>query len=632
MSVLLFRNSAVVNTGIEFQNATAAVVNVAETGVINVPAGTVNGDFLLLLVTVPQGLVGGVAVNPTVSGSWTQAATINGGGVQDITGRVFWRRASSEPASYTVTLGTSYGDYAALTMLRFKGVVSSGNPLRTTGTVFRSTLGSPQTSVALTGVQSTDLAIHVAHVAKATWNSADYDLAGPGGSWVERGENVAIATDPIPATLAVTQFGTGAAPTFAATGTGATNTIWAFVALALIEDNPVSGFLANTAPPVGGSFAGHVQTDAIGTLAATLPLPQVAVTAEAVASGTTALTAPAATASMAGSVIAEGPLSVIPPMPTASASGTVTASGSLSVTSSLPTVQASGTGSVTGTASITALAPTATASGTVAVAGGLAVAPASLPTASFTGLLPYGLDLVLRLPDVVFNAEFTNHVSVAPPMPMALIDGEAVVSGATALTLPFPSGAGAGTVTAAGALGVAPQLLTLTTSGTVTVTAALNVTAPAVSATAAGTTTVTATLDAVAPAASAAVSGTSTVSGALDVAAPAATFVADLTLSANGPLPLTLPAFTVVLDGHVAAPGTLNVFAPKLTATASGTVTVTAVLNAVAPLPQFTSVSETRVFGPRVVVVADEPRILYVPREDRTIRVPEDDRTLIVTD
>lgn len=220
---------------IAFQTSTTTGIGSASTGVINVPSGTVNGDMLLLAFALEES-----GASPIVTG-WTQAATVDGGGTQDNLTRVWYRRASSEPASYTVTFGGSYGDSAALAMLRYTGVVSSGSPLRTTATVSRvASLGTPQTSAALTGVLAGDMAVHAAGVVKATWNSAAYTLAGPGGSWSQRASIVASA-DSVPGVLMIDQLGTGTAPACTAAGTGATNTAWCFCALALIPEPEATG-------------------------------------------------------------------------------------------------------------------------------------------------------------------------------------------------------------------------------------------------------------------------------------------------------------------------------------------------------------------------------------------------------
>ncbi|WP_409055856.1 hypothetical protein [Streptomyces sp. SYP-A7185] len=81
--------------------------------------------MLILRVCVPKW----VGVDPTVPG-FTQKATADGGGTEDNTVVLFYRRASIEPASYTVTLDATFGNDAAISMLRQNGVISSGDPSR----------------------------------------------------------------------------------------------------------------------------------------------------------------------------------------------------------------------------------------------------------------------------------------------------------------------------------------------------------------------------------------------------------------------------------------------------------------------------------------------------------------------
>ncbi|MGW6790043.1 hypothetical protein [Streptomyces chartreusis] len=226
---------------IAFGSATTTTLNAggnnAATVAVNVPASTADGDMLLLLVGVSES----AGVSPTVSGSWTQKATIDqvtSGDNQDNTLRLFWRRASSEPASYTVTPDGTYGNYVAVAMLRYTGVIRTGDPFRTSATgTGGATLGSPKTSVSLSGVQSTDMAIHFTGAAKSSWNTDAYDLAGPGGGWTERGEvYMTVASTGKPGILCLEQLGTGTAPTYTATGTGAGNVTWCFIAGALMEE------------------------------------------------------------------------------------------------------------------------------------------------------------------------------------------------------------------------------------------------------------------------------------------------------------------------------------------------------------------------------------------------------------
>lgn len=192
--------------------------------------------MLLLIIDVSES----AGVTPTVSGTWTQKLRVDQvatGSDEDHTQILYWRRASSEPGSYTITWDGTYGNYGAATMLRYTGVIKSGDPFRTTNTIFYDVGAGPKTSAALTGVQATDMAVHMCGTAKSTWNADAYDLAGPGGSWVERGEvYMTTTTTGKPGILCVEQLGTGTAPAFSSSGTGAANLSWLLFAGALMEE------------------------------------------------------------------------------------------------------------------------------------------------------------------------------------------------------------------------------------------------------------------------------------------------------------------------------------------------------------------------------------------------------------
>jgi len=221
---------------IAFQSATTLLIDASTTGNINVPGSTVDGDMLIMALVVEKG-----AENPTVSG-WTIAASATTNPTFDNLTRVWYRRASSEPANYTITIGSASANSASVAMCRYTGVISSGSPLRTTNTTSYATLGTPKNSESLTGVLATDMGIHVAGVVHDNWNSADYTLSGPGGSWNQRVSNVGIAADSVPGLLMIDQLGSGAVTACSTAGTGAADTAWAFVGLALIpQPDPPSG-------------------------------------------------------------------------------------------------------------------------------------------------------------------------------------------------------------------------------------------------------------------------------------------------------------------------------------------------------------------------------------------------------
>ena len=231
---------------IAFGTSTTAVGNDVATSSISVPSGVANDDMLLLVINVSES----VGVTPTVSGSWTQKLRLDqvaSGSNEDHVQILYWRRASSEPGSYTITWDGTYGNYGAAAMLRYTGVIKTGDPFRTTNTTFYDLGAGPKASAALTGVQATDMAIHMLGAAKSSWNTDAYDLAGPGGSWVERGEiYMTTASTGKPGHIAVEQLGTGTAPSFTSSGTGATNISWILFGTALMQEPPV--------PPLGSKI------------------------------------------------------------------------------------------------------------------------------------------------------------------------------------------------------------------------------------------------------------------------------------------------------------------------------------------------------------------------------------------
>lgn len=226
---------------IAFQNSTTASVAAGDSFSISVPTGTTNGDFLLFAAVVKES-----GATPSITG-WTQIAQVNDlAADSDNLTTLWYRRASSEPASYTFNLGNTYGDSAAGVMLRYTGVLASGTPYRTSNTKGATTVGTPQTSVALTGVQATDMAVHFVGTDLLSWSGNNYTLAGPGGSWTQRANIIETAADATPGMIAIDQVGTGTAPSFTAAGAGSTNVTWCFIALALIPEP--SGTTFNETP------------------------------------------------------------------------------------------------------------------------------------------------------------------------------------------------------------------------------------------------------------------------------------------------------------------------------------------------------------------------------------------------
>jgi hypothetical protein len=122
-------------------NSGNPVFNGAATVTVNVPAGTVNGNLMIAQIwQTPQ-----TAAAPTCAG-WTQAlATSN---TSDSL-YLFYRYASSEPASYTFTGGgTATGMSGWIHLIT--GAVTSGNPFNALGTGDAATGATAITDTAVT--------------------------------------------------------------------------------------------------------------------------------------------------------------------------------------------------------------------------------------------------------------------------------------------------------------------------------------------------------------------------------------------------------------------------------------------------------------------------------------------------
>jgi hypothetical protein len=218
---------------IAFQTATTAVVGGAANGniTINVPASTADGDFLVTGFAYEQSAS---PADPFMSAAWNQITEFTGNPTHDLYCGVWWRRASSEPASYTVTTNGTYGDSSAAFMLRYTGVISSGDPIRVSATSFSVT--DPVAGPALAGLQSTDLAIQLAGVNYANWTGAgNITMAGPGGSWNQRANQMNDTSDSKTGIVVIDQINQGTGPTWTVTSeTSAVGKV--MLGFALIEE------------------------------------------------------------------------------------------------------------------------------------------------------------------------------------------------------------------------------------------------------------------------------------------------------------------------------------------------------------------------------------------------------------
>ena len=106
---------------IAFRSATEAGTAVAATTqVINVPAGVVADDLLLLFIGTADGDTGSVSPSGTWQGPIVNNLNTGGAAPSPPGMSVYWRIAASEPASYTITDTESSG--IAGQMLAFSGV------------------------------------------------------------------------------------------------------------------------------------------------------------------------------------------------------------------------------------------------------------------------------------------------------------------------------------------------------------------------------------------------------------------------------------------------------------------------------------------------------------------------------
>lgn len=110
-----------------FANAPAPTA-IGTTSVCPVPTGTVNGD-LLLMFSANSGP--GAYTNPT---GWTLIQSQTKDGASDVEGACWYRIASSEPASYTLTETT--GSTTIITVMAcYTGGINSASPIRSSGVI-----------------------------------------------------------------------------------------------------------------------------------------------------------------------------------------------------------------------------------------------------------------------------------------------------------------------------------------------------------------------------------------------------------------------------------------------------------------------------------------------------------------
>ncbi len=230
-------------------NATATKAGGAGTNlVINVPAGTANGDVMVAFVLT------GTAVTPAVQASWTTLDSQNTGP----TVISFYRIASSEPASYTFTVdstNTSWG-----TIVTYSGTHAT-TPINKHAAFNRLTSTTNITGTTITPDVNNCMILWLGAAGTAT------SITKP-ASYTDRVSNVTSSGTDIAELLQ-----TSAAATGSITGTGSTstNTDGSLIALA-----PAAGGSppVNTVAPAvtGTTTVGQVLSSTTGTWTTSNPV------------------------------------------------------------------------------------------------------------------------------------------------------------------------------------------------------------------------------------------------------------------------------------------------------------------------------------------------------------------------
>lgn len=199
---------------------------------INVPAGTANGDFLLMVVTdsnpVPWGSPSGA-----VPSGWTLIGNAADAGNDDNYSSAYWRTAASEPANYTVSLSSATSPMCGV-IARYTGTTGLRASIFTPTTAQSSAVSTSQAPGTISGTMAaTDLAI-ICYTYASDSSSVSPTLTSPTtGSWTNRvtfGPTTASSSFKSGLILVDKLAGTDT-PTASASSAGG----WAIFSLALIN-------------------------------------------------------------------------------------------------------------------------------------------------------------------------------------------------------------------------------------------------------------------------------------------------------------------------------------------------------------------------------------------------------------
>lgn len=194
---------------------------------INVPTGTANGDFLLMVVTDSN------PVTWTQPSGWTLIGNAADAGNDDNFASAYWRIASSEPGSYTVSLSSATSPMCGV-IARYTGTTGLRASIYTPTSAQSTAVSTSQAPGTIPGTMAaTDLAI-ICYTYASDSSSVSPTMTSPTtGSWTNRvtfGPTTASSSFKSGLILVDKIAGTDT-PTASATQVGG----WAIFSLALIN-------------------------------------------------------------------------------------------------------------------------------------------------------------------------------------------------------------------------------------------------------------------------------------------------------------------------------------------------------------------------------------------------------------
>ena len=218
---------AVTRTSPGFRSAsTAASTGSVTSLVINAPAGVANGD---LLIACAAASIQNVF---TLTGTWTsleqENPVLNGGTLIDICGKVWFRIASSEPASYTLSFS---GTTRCCIAIAAYSTTDNVTPLRAISSTYSATASTTSPArPTLPYVQSTDLTLGCYVIGADVSGSSD-TITPPASPWNTRANvSTAVASSFNIGVAVVDRFGVVDAPT----ATASASSGWCIFSLGLV--------------------------------------------------------------------------------------------------------------------------------------------------------------------------------------------------------------------------------------------------------------------------------------------------------------------------------------------------------------------------------------------------------------